>query len=222
MKKISLLLVAAAFALATAGTASARSAPQGSRILAFASVKRLLTVHSANPKPVHQIRQSNSSMSIYERTTKQWILRRQGCGAGKENLNGVVILDFGKLAYNGHTYGTILFSNRFAANRQITKAMLGYAAGYNACLPKGSLARIELARGTSNYHPAVPNVRTAGRLWARETSTLAHFLYFRHLDGHVWSAAADDAEPAWDPHYVKTRNFFLAYRKTGIGRPLYN
>lgn len=222
MKRFPIVLAAAALALVFAAQAPARTDPGIVSIQPYAWVKTLLRAHPRNPKPIHRLPTTRTSMSLYERTTKQWILRHQGCAAGRSNLNGIVILDFGKLAYNGHTYGTILFSDRFVGNRLITRAMLAYAAGYNRCLPKGSLARISLARGTSNYHPAVPSAYEAGRTWAREVSTLAHLLYYRNLDGHVWSAAADDAEPAWDPVFHDTRDFFLGYRHTGVGRPLYD
>jgi hypothetical protein len=163
-----------------------------------------------------------ATISLYEHTTKQWVLRRQGCRAARRGVGGIVILDFGKPSYNGHTYGTILFSDRFAGNREITRALLAYAVGYRRCLPRGSHARIVLARGTSNYHPSVPSAFKAGRKWARETNALARLLAARGLAGHVSSAAADDAEPAWDPSFHKTRDFFRGYRAAGNGRPLYN
>jgi hypothetical protein len=229
----SLISVAAAGVIAAVatGTAQARSAIDAFSTRPFVSYrlfvaappapkpKHVVVAQHANPKPVAR---PGSSISLYMRTVKQSTLRAQGCKAADRGINGVVILDFGKLAYNGHSYGTILFSGRFAGNRAITRGMLGYAAGYNRCLPAGSQARISLARGTSNYHPAVPSAYTAGRKWAREVSTLAHFLYYRNLDEHVASAAADDAEPAWDPRFHKTKDFFKGYRMSNIGRPLYN
>ncbi|HVS85989.1 MAG TPA: hypothetical protein VHD91_10185 [Gaiellaceae bacterium] len=218
------LAVAAALAAATTGAAHASpglDAFSSRPFLPFQAfvVSKPAARKIANPKPVVR---PGSSVSLYERTVRRVTLRNQGCTAGRRNLNGVVILDFGKLASNGRTYGTILFSGRFAGNRSITLAMLAYAAGYNHCLAKGSHARISLARGTSNYHPGVPSAFAAGRKWAREVSTLAHWLYHLNLDEHVWSAAADDAEPAWDPRFHQTRDFFRGYRHTGIGKPLYN
>ena len=229
-KYLTSLAAAVVIAAAATGTAQARSAIDAFSTRPFVPYRLFVALppkpaakpaapKHANPKPVAR---PGSSISLYEQTVKQSILRRQGCVAAQRGIRGVVILDFGKLAYNGHSYGTILFSGRFAGNRAITRGMLGFATGYNKCLPKGSLDRISLARGTSNYHPHVPSAYTAGRKWAREVSTLAHFLYYRNLDGHVWSAAADDAEPAWDPRFHKTKDFFRGYRMTNIGRPLYN
>ena len=172
-----------------------------------------------DPKPRTKPR---ATISIYERTTKQSVFRRQGCEAAGRGATGVVILDFGKPSYDGHTYGTILFSGAFAGNRKITGAMTGYAVGYAHCLPRGSGDRIALARGTSNYHPSVPSVYHAGRKWARETMALQRAIRARHLEGHVVSAAADDVEPAWDPSFWRTREFYRGYADSRVGHSLYN
>ncbi|MGH2934520.1 MAG: hypothetical protein ACRDL2_08410 [Gaiellaceae bacterium] len=172
-----------------------------------------------DPKPRTK---SSATISLYERTTKQFVFRVQGCRAAKRGATGVVVLDFGKPAYSGHAYGTILFSGAFAGNHDITRAMLGYAVGYARCLPRGSDDQIALARGTSNYHPSVPNVYRAGRRWARETMALQHMLRAHDLDEHVISAAADDVEPAWDPSFWRTRDFYRGYADSRIGHALYN
>ena len=173
----------------------------------------------ADPKPKAPTR---ATISLYERTTAPRLFRRQGCGAAQRGATGVVILDFGKPSYNGHTYGTLLFSGAFAGNKKITGAMLDYARGYVACLPRGSSDRIALARGTSNYHPSVPSVYKAGRKWARETLTLQRALRAGSLDAHVTSAAADDVEPAWDPSFWRTRDFYRGYADSRVGHALYN
>jgi hypothetical protein len=166
--------------------------------------------------------QARATISLYEHSVRQSNLRGQGCEAAKRGVGGVVILDFGQPAYNGHTYGTYLFSGAFAGNKQITRAMLAYAVGYRRCLPKGSRLSISLARGTSNYHPQVPSAYQAGRRWARETRELEALLRARDLDEHVVSAAADDVEPAWDRTFHRTRDFFRGYRDAGTGHVLYN
>jgi hypothetical protein len=61
------------------------------------------------------------SASQYEQTTSRAELRRQGCTAGRRNVVGLTILDFGNPAWNEHSYGTILFSERFASNEGITR-----------------------------------------------------------------------------------------------------
>jgi hypothetical protein len=182
-----------------------------------AHVRAVRRRHDPKPKA-----RSRATISLYERTTQVSVFRQQGCRAAQRGATGVVILDFGKPSYNGHTYGTILFSGAFASNKAITKAMLGYAHGYGKCLPRGSIDKIALARGTSNYHPSVPNVYKAGRKWARETIRLQRGLNAANLGAHVTAAAADDVEPAWDPSFWRTRDFYRGYADSRVGHALYN
>jgi hypothetical protein len=101
-------------------------------------------------------------------------------------------------------------------------AMVGYARGYVSCLPRGSKAFITLARGTSNYPPTVPSAHRAGVRWARATDWFGRILQRHGLAGHVESAAADDAEPAWDRHFRKTRKFIDGFRVAVHGHTLYD
>jgi hypothetical protein len=175
------------------------------------------------PRPRHATAAGpRATISLYERTAYPRTLRRQGCTAAKRGVGGVVILDFGQPAYNGHTYGTNLFSGRFAGNAEITRGLLAYARGYAYCVDPSSDLRISLARGTSNYHPAVPSAYKAGRKWARETMRLSQILRREGVDRFVTSAAADDVEPAWDRTFHRTRDFYRGYRDGGLGHLLYN
>jgi len=176
---------------------------------------RLAARHQPHSKP-------RSTISLYEHSVRRSTLRRQGCSTAERGVGGIVILDFGQPAYNGHTYGTYLFSGRFAGNKAITRAMLAYARGYRSCLARGSQLRITLARGTSNYHPQVPSAYKAGRKWARETMALQKLLRARKLHSHVSAAAADDVEPAWDRPFHRTRDFFRGFRDARTGHLLYN
>jgi hypothetical protein len=178
--------------------------------------------HARQRQPQPRHRRRATTLSIYERTAKPWILKKQGCSAAQRHESGVVVLDFGKPAFHRHGYGTILFSGRFARNHRITMAMVGYARGYVSCLPRRSNAFITLARGTSNYHPTVPSAYQAGVRWARATDKLARILRRHGLERHVGSAAADDAEPAWDRHFRKTRLFFHGFRAAVHGHTLYD
>jgi hypothetical protein len=199
------------------GLGSLPNAVQHVRVHAAAHVRAVRRRHDPKPKTP-----SRATISLYERTTAPRVFREQGCSAAKRGATGVIILDFGKPSYNGHTYGTILFSGVFAGNKKITHAMVNYAHGYVRCLPRGSSDRIHLARGTSNYHPSVPSVYKAGRKWARETMNLQRALRARNLDTHVTAAAADDVEPAWDPSFWRTRDFYRGYADSRVGHPLYN
>ena len=201
-------------------------------VVAAAQPVALVAAAKAKPK-VHKIaiapkarqpmpRRPRASRSLYERTMSIPVLRQQGCHAGRRQTNGVVVLDFGKLAYRRHSYGTILFSGRFARNDQITWALKSYARGYVECLPKSSKASITLARGTSNYNPTVPSVHRAGRKWAAETQLLDRYLQRHGFATRVRSAAADDVEPAWDRSFHKTHAFFAGFRAGSHGQLLYN
>jgi len=193
-----------------------RPRPHGHR--AVAAKQRRPAVRLA----VRRLPRPRATPSLYERTTAPAVLRRQGCRAGRARFSGIIVLDFGKLAYRRHTYGTIAFSGNFASNRSITWALKSYARGYVRCLPRWSKARISLARGTSNYRPSVPSVYRAGRLWAAETLTLARYLRRHRFDGHVRAAAADDVEPAWDRTFRRTHDFFRGFRSARTGYLLYN
>jgi hypothetical protein len=129
-------------------------------------------------------------------------MRRRGCRAGRHRAFGIVVLAFGKPFYNGHSYGTLTFSSRFASNRDVTAAMEAFARAHVACLPRRSRARIMLARGTSNYFTTVPSMFQAGRKWARETVVFSYFLRRSGLARRVASAAAIDAEPAWNASVI--------------------
>jgi hypothetical protein len=230
-------------ALAVAGGALAEGAPAtGSHPLhslvpVFAPQPRawlrLLREFPRNPEPPQpaeteappqaaepQVRSTTSS--IYEHSVRTRALRSQGCLAGRRLESGIAVLDFGKPAFERGGYGTLLFSGRFAPNHKITNAMLAYAQGYVSCLPQGATASIEIARGTSNYHPAVPSAYTAGTRWGRETNRLGFMLARQGLDAHVQAAAADDAEPAWDPAFRQTRLFFHGFRAAVHGHTLYD
>ena len=135
------LLAVGGLVLLAGGAAVAARLHVGPKVAATHAVGRvaqsalpvLKRLPQPRPKPAARgidIDSARATISLYERTVKQTTLSRQGCDAAKRRVGGVVILDFGQPAYNGHTYGTYLFSGRFAGNRQITRAMLGYAVGY--------------------------------------------------------------------------------------------
>jgi len=242
-KRVAILLAVAAGGLAAVGAVSAHrertaapsrpaaALPGGAPFRSFAIVvatgrkERAARaeaarerVRRADPKPTVRPR---ATISLYERTVDPMVLRRQGCAAARRGVGGVVILDFGKPSWNGSSYGTILFSGRFAGNHAITRALYGYAHAYVRC-SHSAADRITLARGTSNYHPSVPSTYKAGRKWADETVALARMLDAHGLAGRVTSAAADDVEPAWDRTWHRTRDFYRGYADVNPGRLLYN
>jgi len=178
----------------------------------------------AVPAATHITHGPTVTPSLYERTTSPPALRAQGCRAGRVATNGLVVLDFGRLAYRARRggYGTLTFASRFASNRSITWAVKSYARGYSECLPKSSHAHITLARGTSNYDPHVPSTYKAGRLWAKETARIGRYLELHHFDDHVTAAAGDDVEPAWDRGFRRTYDFFRGFGSKHSGYLIYN
>jgi hypothetical protein len=160
--------------------------------------------------------------SLYESDAKRPRLALQGCAAARRHERGVVILDFGKPSYAHHAYGTIDFSGRFISNHTITMGMYAWARGYVNCLPRRSRAHVTLARGTSNYHPYGPSVWVAGKRWAGAVLSLETRLNRHGFTKHVASAAAIDAEPAWDRSFSGTKLFIQGYRKFALGRTLYD
>jgi len=175
------------------------------------------------PAATHITHGPTVTPSLYERTTSPRILRVQGCRAGRTNTSGLVVLDFGKLAYRPRRggYGTVTFADRFASNRSVTWAVKSYARGYSDCLARSSHAHIVLARGTSNFDQDVPSTYTAGRIWARETIVIGAYLR-RHHFGHVTAAAGDDVEPAWDRSFRRTYQFFRGFGSVHSPFLLYN
>ena len=223
MKYVAALASAAAISLSVVTVASA--APSWTSLLPPLTPHPALWLKllqeqpsGAASTPAHR---TGTTVSIYEQTTSKRYLYDQGCNAAKEGRTGVAILDFGQPAKQGRHYGTNLFSGRFAANWKITDAVLRYAEGYADCATSPS-EFITVARGTSNYHPALRNAYLAGRAWARETDKVAKLIVADDLSQHVASAAGDDAEPAWDPAFHKTHDFFRGYGSLHTGETLYD
>jgi len=221
-------LAAAGLLLVGGGVAGAFATRTASATLAAVRSARARTAARGHvrPVPAEARRQPHTppraTISLYEHTVRRLTLRRQGCSAAKRGVGGIVILDFGQPAYDGRSYGTYLFSGRFAGNKVITRALFAYAYGYRRCLAARSALGITLARGTSNYHPQVPSAYRAGRRWARETMALQHLLSTHGLAEHVTSAAADDVEPSWDPTFHRTRDFYRGFRDARTGHTIYN
>ena len=87
-----------------------------------------------------------ATRSYYIRSVHPTVLHRMGCRAGERRASGIVILDFGRLSYDGHSYGTQTFANRFAPNRAITRGMKAFARGY-------AFRTRDFFRGYRDYDP---------------------------------------------------------------------
>ena len=77
------------------------------RILVFAVVALLYSGFATAKASAYPF----TTTSYYESTTSTSTLQTQGCNAGGASASGVIILDFGRPAYNAGAYGTILFGS---------------------------------------------------------------------------------------------------------------
>jgi hypothetical protein len=161
-----------------------------------------------------------TTTSYYESTTSTSTLFNQGCAAGSDGAVGAIILDFGRPAYRDGAYGTMLFgSGGFASNVSILAAMKAFADGYWNCSPLRT--HVIVARGTSNYcHVGSacsllpPSYAAAGSYWGTRTNELGMYISNNGYASQETSAAAYDAEPAWDPGFISTHDFIAGYNST--------
>jgi hypothetical protein len=155
--------------------------------------------------------------SYFESTTSTSTLFNQGCSAGTAGAVGTILLDFGRPAYKAGAFGTMLFgSGGFASNVSILEGIKGFADGYWNCSPLRT--QVIIARGTSNYCPdgsgcslPPPSYIAAGSYWGRRIDDLADYIANSGYSSQETSAAAIDAEPAWDPDYESTHDFIAGY-----------
>jgi hypothetical protein len=133
--------------------------------------------------------------SRYMMTVDPNILYNEGCIQGKAKENGIVVLDFGQPSYQGSTYGTILFSNRFASLDQITFASEGFLRGFWDCSANNG-PFITLALGTSNYHG--DTTFDHGRAWALAVNQVGAWVVANNLGSQEMVAGASDMEVGWN------------------------
>lgn len=177
----------------------------------------------------------NETTSLYEYGTDQGTLYNQGCDRGRQTQQGVVILDFGRPAYqsSGALYGTIDFAGNFDWNGHIAAAAEAFARGYAVCAPASSPAHVAVALGTSNSCSAQdpschgsdqpPGFTQTGHWWGVWTGRVHDYLAAQGLTARVRSSAGDDAEPAWDPAYTNTRDFVDGFSATvGQAYPMWD
>ncbi len=155
--------------------------------------------------------------SYYERSANPLVLYRQGEKAGKSAAQGIVILDFGRPADNGLSYGTMGFGGPFVPFASITRGVENYIRGYYRYAP--SYTTLDVAVGTNNSCgpgqpcgagadicgcPDEPSnlvawgsqlALTVMKIGAWTTDLKARDAF----TDDVGVVGADDAEPAYDP-----------------------
>jgi hypothetical protein len=165
--------------------------------------------------------------SYYERTSNPAVLYRQGERAGKAGAQGIVILDFGRPADNGITYGTIGFDGTFLALTSIATAVQSYISGYYRWAP--SYTTLDVGLGTNNScGPGQPcDGPTCGcsdepanfAIWGGQLALTVELVEdwakqvqakYGYTD-NVTVVGADDAEPGFDPAYANTYDLLEGY-----------
>ncbi len=174
--------------------------------------------------------------SYYERSANPLVLYRQGEKAGKSAAQGIVILDFGRPADNGLSYGTMGFGGPFVPFASITRGVENYIRGYYRYAP--SYTTLDVAVGTNNSCgpgqpcgagadicgcPDEPSnlvawgsqlALTVMKIGAWTTDLKARDAF----TDDVGVVGADDAEPAYDPGYTNTYDVLEGYART-VGGP---
>lgn len=168
-----------------------------------------------------------TTTSYYEYNADVNVFYNQGRAAGKANERGLVILDFGRPAYDGSTHGTIDYTNHFLSFAAIEGAVESYIKGYFAYAP--SYTQLNVAVGTNNScgtgQPCggivcgcslePPNFFTWGQLLAATVQRLQSWTNgwktSHRFTDVVNVVAGDDAEPANDPGYRNTHDVLAGY-----------
>jgi hypothetical protein len=145
--------------------------------------------------------------------------------AGSE---GLVVLDFGRPAFDGVADGTIDFSGSFVSMAAIQLAVESYLRAYAASAPRG--ARLTVAVGTNNScgtgqpcgavicgcRNEPPDYMAWGARFAAAVMRLRSWAASGNASSrsvHLKVVAGDDAEPANDPGYGNTADLLRGYAR---------
>lgn len=168
--------------------------------------------------------------SYYEVNANPGRLYQQGKTAGRAGAQGIVILDFGRPAYLGTSYGTVGFDDTFITMDAIGLAVENYVQGYFRTAPANT--RLDVAIGTNDSCGTAqpcggivcgcteepPDFAAWGSQFALWVETINNWAQQTKLHYHftdvVRVIAADDAEPAFDPGYLNTYNLLAGYART--------
>lgn len=169
--------------------------------------------------------------SHYEHDASTSRLNQQGCNdaaniptyIGTPTAN-VALLDFGRPALSGSTYGTVGIGGGFISNASILAGVESYASGFITCLTVSG-TRVAVALGVNNSCPPnsgcliePTNFYTAGVQWVTLVNSFQSWLSSRGYTTWINVAGADDAEPAWDPAYTSTQQWIQGFN---TGSPSY-
>jgi hypothetical protein len=166
--------------------------------------------------------------SYYERDANVRALYLQGEAAGKAGSQGIVILDFGRPAVDGASYGTMGYGGSFVSLESIAAGVESYLTAYYRYAP--SFTFLNVAVGTNNScgtgQPCgktascgcpdePPNFTTWGGQLAVAVEGIGVWAgAYKARNGFtddVRVIAADDIEPAFDPDYYNTYDLLTGY-----------
>jgi hypothetical protein len=169
-----------------------------------------------------------TTTSYYERNANLKALYHQGEAAGKAAARGIVILDFGRPADNGVSYGTLSFSGAFISFTAIAAGVESYITGYYRYAP--SYTNLNVAVGTNNscgtgqpcgttFSCGCPDEPPDFVAWGGQLALVVEQIGAwasavqadNGFTDEVRVVAADDAEPAYDPEYENTYDVLAGY-----------
>ncbi|MGH9106329.1 MAG: hypothetical protein ACRDZX_10930 [Acidimicrobiales bacterium] len=208
---------------------------RGAGVLAV--VASVMAAGAAGPAPAGAQPAPAGTRSYYEHDATATTLARQGERAGRSAAKGIVILDFGRPAYDAGVYGTMGYNGLFVPTEAVRAGVEAYIAGYFRNAP--SYTTLDVAVGTNNScGPGQPcgNVASCGcpdeppdlvawggQLAVTVEEVRAWVSGFRAREGYtddVRVVAADDAEPAYDPEFHNTYAVLAGYAKAvGSAQP---
>ncbi|MCA1833293.1 MAG: hypothetical protein ABR548_00615 [Actinomycetota bacterium] len=155
--------------------------------------------------------------SRYMKSTDASVLDRQGCAQGQSVQQGAIVLDFGRPAVSGTSYGTIIFgANTFRSVAQIEAAAKSFLTGYWRCSPY--YTRITLLIGTSNYGGSVSY--SHGKAWSGMVNNVLAWIGSQQYTVQEDVAAGSDIELSWNTA-TASRTWVDGYGSIDV-RPAYD
>ena len=170
-----------------------------------------------------------ATTSHYEYSANPAALYQQGEAAGAANSQGLVILDFGRPAYDGSTYGMIDHADGYISLGSIVTAVESYLRAYVRYA--GADTHLYVAIGTNNScgtgqpcgdivcgcSDQPPSFSVYGAQLAAAVEAVQSWVtWWRSSTGFtdlVTVVAGDDAEPAYDPAYMNTYDLLAGYAR---------
>lgn len=174
-----------------------------------------------------------STRSYYEKNANPRVLYAQGQAAGKVAAQGLVILDFGRPAYNGAADGTMSFKGHFLYLASVARAVEDYIGAYYYYAPAATVLDVAIGTNNSCSFRAPCGAGVCGCrdepldyfAWGEALAATveqvgawaAGLRYDLHYTDLVQVVAADDAEPAFDPGFTNTYDMLAGYATAVAG-----